>query len=109
MSLVIVAYLEVFGSWVAFSAYVWLLRVAPTPLVAIYADVNLIVAIVLGHVMAGQPLGYRTLVATVIIMGSVIFTSPSAHISSRRPVMPAEPVDPTRSSIPAHSDPDGQA
>ena len=41
-------WLVVFGSIVAFSAYGWLLRVAPTPLIATYAFVNPVVAVILG-------------------------------------------------------------
>jgi len=39
---------------IGFAAYTWLLRVAPTPLVSTYAYVNPIVAILLGHLMAGE-------------------------------------------------------
>ena len=73
-SLLSLAYLVVFGSWVGFSAYVWLLRVAPTSLVATYAYVNPIVALFLGHLVAAEPVGYRTLLAAAIIIGSVMVT-----------------------------------
>jgi hypothetical protein len=43
-ALLAVAYLIVVGSFVGFTAYVWLLQVAPTSLVATYAYVNPIVA-----------------------------------------------------------------
>jgi drug/metabolite transporter (DMT)-like permease len=64
-------YLIVFGSWIAYSAYSWLLRVAPIPLVATYAYVNPLVAIFLGVVIAKEPLTLRTLVAAFIIIGAV--------------------------------------
>jgi len=64
-------YLLVLGSWVAFSAYTWLLRVAPTPLVATYAYVNPLVAVALGYLLAGEELSPRTLVAAGIIIGAV--------------------------------------
>ena len=44
-SLGALAYLTVVGSLVAFTAYGWLLRVAPLPLIATYAYVNPIVAV----------------------------------------------------------------
>jgi drug/metabolite transporter (DMT)-like permease len=66
-----VAYLIVFGSLVAFTAYTWLLRVAPTPLVSTYAYVNPLVAILLGHFLAGEVLTARILVAAAVIVGSV--------------------------------------
>ena len=64
-------YLTVFGSLVAFTAYTWLLRVAPTSLVSTYAYVNPLVAILLGHFLAGESLTARTLVAAIAIAGSV--------------------------------------
>jgi hypothetical protein len=48
-SLGALAYLIVFGSLLAFSAYVWLLRNAATSLVATYAYVNPVVAVGLGR------------------------------------------------------------
>jgi drug/metabolite transporter (DMT)-like permease len=64
-------YLIIFGSLVAFTAYTWLLRVAPTPLVSTYAYVNPLVAVFLGHFLAGESLTLRILVAAVAIVGSV--------------------------------------
>ena len=70
-------YLIVFGSVVAFTAYTWLLRVAPTPLVATYAYVNPLVAIVLGHFLAGESLAPRVVVAAMAIIGSVALITSS--------------------------------
>jgi drug/metabolite transporter (DMT)-like permease len=64
-------YLVIFGSLVAFTAYTWLLRVAPTPLVSTYAYVNPLVAVFLGHFLAGESLTLRILIAAVAIVGSV--------------------------------------
>jgi drug/metabolite transporter (DMT)-like permease len=65
------AYLVVFGSLVAFSAYVWLLRNAPTPLVATYAYVNPVVAIALGAAVLDEAVSGRTLLAGGVILGAV--------------------------------------
>ena len=62
----------VFGSWVGFASYVWLLRVAPTMLVSTYAYVNPLVAIMLGSLLAGEELTTRVLLAAVFILGSVV-------------------------------------
>lgn len=64
-------YLIVFGSWVGFVSYIWLLRVAPTMLVSTYAYVNPLVAIFMGSLLAGEELTPRVLIATVVILGSV--------------------------------------
>lgn len=66
------AYLVVFGSLIAFSAYVWLLRVAPASKVATYAYVNPVVALVLGWAFAGEELTARTLLAAAVILASVM-------------------------------------
>jgi len=69
------AYLVVFGSLVAFTAYVWLVRHAPAPKVATYAYVNPVIAVVLGWALAGEPLGARTLLAAAVILGAVALLS----------------------------------
>jgi drug/metabolite transporter (DMT)-like permease len=65
------AYLVVFGSIVAFSAYGWLLRVAPTGLVATYAFVNPVVAVLLGWLLLGESIGARELLAGGVIVAAV--------------------------------------
>ena len=53
-ALLAVGYLIVIGSLVGFTAYVWLLRVAPVSFVATYAYVNPIVAVALGWLLLGE-------------------------------------------------------
>ena len=73
-SVLALVYLTVIGSS-AFVAYVWLLRVAPTPLVATYAYVNPLVAVLLGYFIALEPMTVRTLLAATLIIGSVVLVS----------------------------------
>jgi drug/metabolite transporter (DMT)-like permease len=64
------AYLIVFGSWIAFTAYIWLLRVAPTSLVSTYAYVNPVVAVLLGWAFLSERITGRTLLGgAVIVLG----------------------------------------
>ncbi len=65
------AYLTVIGSLVAFTAYVWLLKVAPLPLIATYAYVNPTVAVILGALILQEPITPRTLVAGAVIIFAV--------------------------------------
>jgi drug/metabolite transporter (DMT)-like permease len=65
------AYLIVFGSCIGFAAYGWLIRKAPTTLVSTYAYVNPLVAIVLGHLLAAEPLSVNVVIAATLILGSV--------------------------------------
>lgn len=69
-------YLIVIGSWIGFTAYVWLLKHVEVSKVATYAYVNPVVAVLLGWAIAGEPLTPRMLVATgVIVVGVVFITS----------------------------------
>jgi drug/metabolite transporter (DMT)-like permease len=79
------AYLIIFGSWVGFAAYVWLLRMAPTTLVSTYAYVNPLVAIFIGNWLAAEPLTARILIAAAIILSSV------ALITRAQPAVPRAP------------------
>src|SRR2546428_619184 len=54
-SLLAMAYLVVFGSLVAFTAYSWLLQNAPVSLVATYAYVNPVIAVLLGALILAEP------------------------------------------------------
>ena len=76
------AYLVVFGAWVGFGAYTWLLRVAPTPLVSTYAYVNPLIAIFMGYLLAQEPLTPRIMVAALIIVSAVALIN-IARISPR--------------------------
>lgn len=79
-SLLAFAYLIVFGS-VAFCAYVWLVRTTEPTLVATYAYVNPAVAVFLGWLLAGEPIGGTTPLAMVLIIAAVVLVSTA---SSRR-------------------------
>ena len=65
------AYLLVFGSMVAFTAYAWLLRNARLSLVTTYAYVNPAVAVLLGALFLNERLTARALVASALILAGV--------------------------------------
>jgi drug/metabolite transporter (DMT)-like permease len=73
-SVLALGYLVVFGSWVAFTAYVWLLRNARTSLVATYAWVTPMLAVYLGHLIVDEPLRSRSLLAGGVILAAVALT-----------------------------------
>jgi drug/metabolite transporter (DMT)-like permease len=64
-------YLIVFGSLIAFTTFVWLLRVAPLPKIATYAYVNPIVAVILAGLVLGEPIEPRTALAGAVIVAGV--------------------------------------
>ncbi|HET8761790.1 MAG TPA: EamA family transporter [Gemmatimonadales bacterium] len=70
-SLLGLGYLIVFGSLVAYSAFTWLLRVAPAGRVSTYAYVNPVVAVLLGWLLASEPFGPRELAASAVIIAGV--------------------------------------
>ena len=65
------AYLVVFGSMLAFTAYVWLLAHAPISLVATYAYVNPVVAVLLGAAILGEPVTHAVLIGGAVIVAAV--------------------------------------
>ncbi len=71
-SLLGLGYLIVFGSLIAFTAYVWLLDHAPISTVATYAYVNPVVAVFLGLLFRDEPLTPRILLAAALIIGAVV-------------------------------------
>jgi drug/metabolite transporter (DMT)-like permease len=70
-SVVALAYLIVFGSWLAYTAYAWLLQNAPISRVATYAYVNPMVAIVLGFLVLDELIAPVTLLGAATIVVSV--------------------------------------
>ena len=71
-SWIALAYLWVFGSLVAFTAYNWLLRNTRPVVATSYAYVNPIIAVVIGAALSGEPLGISTLGANALIVGAVM-------------------------------------
>ena len=65
------AYLVVVGSLVGFTAYAWLLRVAPISLVVTHQYVNPLVAIALGMAFLGERPSLSTLLGSAVVIGSV--------------------------------------
>ena len=108
-SLVALVYLTVIGSLLAFTAYGWLLRVAPLALIATYAYVNPVVAVILGAVVLSEPIEPRTLAAGAVIILAValivtargrMHAPPAARVSDTSPAAvaatPAATPAPTR-------------
>jgi len=66
------AYLIVFGSVIAFTAYTWLLQRCPPALVATHTYANPVVAVFLGWLLASERLTLRVLLASVAILGAIV-------------------------------------
>jgi len=103
-ALLALAYLIVVGSFVGFTTYVWLLRVAPISLVSTYAYVNPIVAVALGWVILGEDITAQMAVAgaAVLVSVAVILRSGGTSLepgrglfTRQRPIAAAAATEPT--------------
>jgi drug/metabolite transporter (DMT)-like permease len=77
---VALAYLVLFGSLLAFSAYVWLLSNAPLSLTATYAYVNPVVAVLLGALILGEQVTWP-----ILLGGAVVVAGVGLVVSAERP------------------------
>lgn len=77
-----VFYLIVCGSWIGYTAYIWLLEHVPTSKVATYAYVNPVVAVFLGWVVLHERVDHYILLGSAIVVASVILVT-SAKIKTK--------------------------
>lgn len=71
-SVIGLVYLIIFGSLVGFTAYSWLLKNARPSIVATYAYVNPVIAVILGWLIAGEAMTGQMLIGAGIVVGSVV-------------------------------------
>ncbi|MES2456809.1 MAG: EamA family transporter [Bacteroidota bacterium] len=83
-----VAYLMIFGSILAFSAYVWLLQVRPATQVSTYAYVNPVVAVLLAVFFGNEVISGIQISGLVVILVSVLLINLSKY---KKPAQQAEP------------------
>src|SRR5437660_11440248 len=67
-----VLYLIVCGSWIGYTAYIWLLGHVPTSKVSTYAYVNPLVAVFLGWAIEHEVVNQFILACIAIVIASVI-------------------------------------
>jgi drug/metabolite transporter (DMT)-like permease len=83
------AYLIVFGSIVAFTAYTWLLQRCPPTLVATHTYANPVVAVLLGWLLASEPLSLRLVFASIAILGAIVLIRRGEGVSEHHVVQRA--------------------
>ncbi|MGE5057186.1 MAG: EamA family transporter [Acidobacteriota bacterium] len=81
-SLAAVAYLVVCGSWIGYTAYIWLLEHVPTSKVSTYAYVNPVVAVFLGWLILHERVDRFILAGSAIVVLSVILVT-SAKVKEK--------------------------
>ncbi|MBV9086463.1 MAG: EamA family transporter [Acidobacteria bacterium] len=80
-----IGYLIVFGSWVGYTAYIWLLNNVPTSKVGTYAYVNPVIAVFLGWIALHERVDGYVLAGT----GIVIIAVALANSAKLKPPVPA--------------------
>jgi drug/metabolite transporter (DMT)-like permease len=75
-------YLVVFGSWVGYTAYIWLLGHVPTSKVSTYAYVNPVVAVFLGWLVLHERVTGFILAGSAIVVASVALVT-SAPVTAK--------------------------
>ena len=77
-----VLYLIVCGSWIGYTAYIWLLEHVPTSKVSTYAYVNPVVAVFLGWLILHERVNRFILAGSAVVVLSVILVT-SAKVEKR--------------------------
>ncbi|MDF9775262.1 drug/metabolite exporter YedA [Pseudomonas baetica] len=86
------AYLTVFGSIIAFNAYMYLLKHVRPAAATSYAYVNPAVAVLLGIVFVGETIGIEEALAMLVIISAVVLIGlPQWRRKPERPVVAAVP------------------
>jgi drug/metabolite transporter (DMT)-like permease len=91
-SLAAVAYLVVCGSWIGYTAYVWLLEHVPTSKVSTYAYVNPVVAVFLGWLILHERVDRFILAGSGVVVLSVILVT-SAKVKQKTVSQELAPVE----------------
>jgi drug/metabolite transporter (DMT)-like permease len=76
-SLGALAYLIVFGSIVAYGSYTYAMQKLPLSIVTTYSYINPVIAVLLGALVLGEPLGWRVVAAMLIILSGVTLVKSS--------------------------------
>ena len=77
-----IVYLIICGSWIGYTAYIWLLRHVPTSKVSTYAYVNPVVAVFLGWLVLNERVDRFILAGSAIVVASVVLVT-SAKVKAR--------------------------
>ncbi len=85
-SMAAMAYLIIFGSLLAYSCYIYILKKWPSARAGTYAYINPLVAVFLGALVLGEPVTFYTIISMAVILGGVIMVQVSQGSRPRRAV-----------------------
>ena len=77
-------YLALFGSIIAYSAFVWLIKYVRPALATSYAYVNPPIALFLGYFLLNEPVNSHTVVAMLLIITSIVIVTLGKRLHTRR-------------------------
>ena len=77
-------YLSIFGSVIAYSAYIYMLKESTPARVATYAYVNPVIAVILGWMFANEPISVRTSIAAGVILAAVVLITMAPQPAKKR-------------------------
>jgi drug/metabolite transporter (DMT)-like permease len=80
-------YLVVCGSWIGYTAYIWLLGHVPTSKVSTYAYVNPVVAVFLGWLVLREPIDAYILAGSAVVIAAVVLVT-SAEVKLKAEDLP---------------------
>lgn len=89
-SLTAFVYLILFGSIVAYGSYTYAIQKLPLSIVSTYSYINPVIAVLLGWLVLSEPLGWRVICATAIILGGVALVKTAPKHLHKTEVRPAE-------------------
>jgi drug/metabolite transporter (DMT)-like permease len=75
-----ILYLVVFGSIVAYSAFVYALKHLPITTVSLYSYVNPIIAVILGTLLLSEPFSGRTVVASALVFAGIAVVRSASEV-----------------------------
>ena len=81
-SLIALGYLIVFGSWIGFSAYVYLLKYSTPSRVSTYAYVNPVIALFLGWLLLDEIVTAQMIWGALVIVTGVVIITMSPKVTS---------------------------
>jgi drug/metabolite transporter (DMT)-like permease len=81
-SIMSVAYLIVFGSWIAFGSYMYVLKKLPASIVSTYAYINTAVGLLLGWYWLAEPMNIQTISALLLTVLGVYLVGKSTQIGN---------------------------
>jgi drug/metabolite transporter (DMT)-like permease len=85
-------YLILFGSLIAFTSYVYLLRHAAPAFIGTHLYVNTVVAVILGWLVLGEHVTWKTFIAGSVILASVVWVRREVQANEVTESSPLRPV-----------------